>query len=87
MKKILVVVLIIFILTSILTISFTLQASQNFQDFEDDNGDDDDDTVLPSLRIASSNAEMIPGYSSLALLGIWIISIIELIYIKDKRKE
>jgi hypothetical protein len=47
MKKVLILILIIFILTSIITISFTLQASQNFQNFEDDNGDDNDDSVLP----------------------------------------
>ncbi|MHA1192613.1 MAG: hypothetical protein ACTSP9_10000 [Promethearchaeota archaeon] len=42
MKKLLLLILIGFILTSIITLSFTFQASTSFREFEgDDNGDDD----------------------------------------------
>ena len=42
MKKILIIILIAFIATSILTITFTFQASDKFRNFADDDDDDDD---------------------------------------------
>jgi hypothetical protein len=57
MKKTLIIIVILFILTSILTISFTIQTSQNFQFDDDDNGDDNGDlAVIPNS--ASQNAEV-----------------------------
>ena len=97
MKKALILIFISFILTSIITISFTLQASQNFQNFEDDNGDNDDDSVLPlTAKTLSSEVNILWNlifiglqlfHYSIWIPIIWIISIIVLSYIKDKRKE
>ena len=42
MKKILIIILIAFTATSILTIIFTFQASSTFRNFTDDDDDDDD---------------------------------------------
>jgi hypothetical protein len=84
MKKALIVIILIFILTSILTFNFTLQAAQNFQDFDDDdNGDDDDDSVVPQIILDESvipTNGTIMEYDFLVLNGLFILLIIELIY-------
>lgn len=78
MKKVLIIIVIIFVLASILTFNFSLQAAQNFQEFEDDgNGDDDDDSIIPQIIL---NKSIIPINSKIERDEIYVYYVLSMFY-------
>ena len=69
MKKILIIILIAFIATSILTITFTFQASSKFRNFTDDDDDDDNgDDSIDSLSIMDFVEKRVRNTTKISIL-------------------
>jgi hypothetical protein len=60
MKKMIIIILLLFIITAFLSINFTFQASGSFREFEGDDDDHDDDSYnsCPSLKSTSQSTTL-----------------------------